>query len=211
MIGRGALLLAAFMSLASCGNDRGDLTPVLANTARSLVGFGGAPEEPQPTPAQIRASLTPEALAQVPGPLIFVEFPDLGVASALAPIGENQGVTNWRSARQVSILLEDGFLRGTRGLGGDLMTTDIEEPLIAIRRGRGEGVRVHRYVNPEDLTVTRAFRCVYDRDSGSVRERCYGNGIEFENRYVLGRGGQSVKSRQWIGPLLGYVEIERLK
>ncbi|PIL21434.1 hypothetical protein P775_04550 [Puniceibacterium antarcticum] len=102
------------------------------------------------------------------------------------------------------------------------MTTDLGNVTAAMRGETDSAVRIHRYLNGEDGIDALAFVCTYSRQNdvavatlaGNFRtlrltENCTGPTITFENHYWLGRSGLPIKSVQWVGPNVGYAEIEQ--
>ncbi len=202
------LLAFALAGLSACGND----TPSIGKgMITGVLGQIGKERPKPPTAEQIRATATPEALAQIGKPVMLAQLPDIGLADILIFVQANAPYTTWASSDGVSFVFRHGVLTGTRGMGFDLMTADVEETLLGLARGSGQGVRVHRYLDGENQLQPVAFQCRYIRQSnGVISEFCYSLNYQFENQYVLNAQGQIVKSRQWIGPKRGYLVSERL-
>lgn len=214
-----ALSLApALLALAGCGSDRGDSIAGVA-----LAGLQGLVTPAAPAP-DIRAGLTREALDQLGQPLLYAELPARKARAGLLLAARNGPHATWVTADGISLSFRHGVLNASRGLGGDLMAADLDEPLAMIRGGgSGRGVRIHAYLDGENQTYTRAFTCDY-RQAGRqtielvgarhatrlVRETCRATDLEFANLYWVGDDGTVWKSRQWIGPEAGYVLTERL-
>lgn len=204
------LLTALLLGLGACS----DTTPSLG---RSMITEGlakatsGQGRKKMPTAAEIRASATPKALAQIGRPVMLAELPGVGMADILIFVQQNGPHSTWASSDGVTFAFDRGLLTGTRGMGFDLMAADVEEPLDRVKAGGGEGTRVHRYLDGENQLVATAFYCRYARqDNGAIRENCKSRLHEFENQYWLTRDGSIAKSRQWIGPNRGYLVSERL-
>lgn len=215
---RQILALLALAMLASCGNDAAG--PATGEFRGLLRGVGG-----RTAPADLRQSLTPQAIARVPGPLLFVEVLGNGVQAGLQPGPRNGPVQQWNTVDGASLSLHAGVLTASRGLGGDLISADVEDVVAALGGGRGSGERVHRYLTHENRLEIRAFRCTYTATGSEtvttlagtfktrrIEEQCFdAKGTEIVNLYWLDSSGEPRKSRQWLGPLAGYLEIERLK
>jgi hypothetical protein len=133
-------------------------------------------------------------------------------------------VTIWRTEDNVTLALRSGVLIATRGLGGDLLSSD-----VAIARGRpgpaGSGARTAhvRTGNVKAVSVTLAcdladlgpdpveiVEIIYP--TRHLQERCTGaDGGQVVNDYwVDSRAGIIWQSRQWAGPGIGYVALRRL-
>ena len=108
----------------------------------------------------------------------------------------------------------------TNALGHDLYSADVSDVVgVLAAGGNGAATRVHRYLDGETELETRAFECELNAGparevpaiEGPVRqvtERCRGFGTSFTNDYLLsGRGGEIVRSTQWVGETVGYVRF----
>lgn len=215
------LLLAGLLVLAGCGSKKGQYTTALA-TVRGLVPGWGTAAAPAP---DVRAQLTRALLDRVTAPTLLVELPARGSVATLALAGANDGVLSWLTGDGIGISQRAGVLSATRGLGRDLMSADLQEPLAQIRGGASAAtaVRVHRYFDTENRTFARSFICSYSRPGTEVieivekrfrtrriDETCRTSGYSFENSYWLGEDGTMWKSRQWVSPEVGYAVFERL-
>lgn len=208
-----ALGLLAVAMLAGCSNDGSGLGTLRASLA-SLGASRAAPVDPS-------SVVTPEFLAQQTEPLIYAELPDRGAQSGLTLVRRSGDVALWAAADGISVALERGVLTATRGLGGDLMSAELSEVQSAIRGQRSRAVRVMRYLDGEDQEVLRSFICDYARRSEPadtlagrfpairVDEDCAGLDTQFVNTYWI-NGGIMRKSRQWVGPFVGFLTMERL-
>ena len=209
-----ALLIAG---LAACGNDDtgNNANPLLiaAQTAGgALSGLrdsqAGADAPAPRTPEQMAA----EALRVNPAPLIMVGFETLGRTQVMAMTGQNGAVRTYMAPSQEALILRDGMLIGTRGLGHDLSVAEPQtEPLI--RAGRaGSARRVMRYYSGDGLERPLVFDCTTGPGprAGVILESCEGHGARFQNSFMP-QGGHLPVSRQWAGPELGYVTIQVLR
>lgn len=169
------------------------------------------------------------ALAQTPGPVMFVTLPRLNARASVVPQGENANVQTWFSSDGISLALRDGVLVGTRGFGPDLMSVELGAVNQVLGRGKtpqepAYGKR-YFYLNGEDQTVSLTVDCQLQEKARDVitarqtqyrarhfQESCQGAGgaIRFENQYWV-KGGEVLKSTQWIGPVLGMIQLEVLR
>ncbi|KIN74313.1 YjbF family lipoprotein [Sulfitobacter guttiformis] len=135
----------------------------------------------------------------------------------------------WYSSDNAQIFLRDGVLIGTRGVGGDIISADADMTIKALRaQSQGTGVRTY-VISDGDVTSTDySFNCTV-KSLGSenisvvnqvfitdrFRETCVGgpNGDAVLNNeyWVQPSNGLIRKSRQWVGPRVGYFEIIVLK
>ena len=192
------LPVLALAVLSACGlGDRGTYFKDAATLIRSGLARDAGP---------VDQSLTlPEAITDaVPGPLMVGVFPERNAKAAMVFLGGNGTVTSWAAGGGITIAFDDGVLTATRGLGGDLMSADLDEVKAGLRGG-GQAVRVHRYLDGEEHLQARAFVCDYSRTGATVVEDCTGPELGFENQYVLDSRGRIRESLQWIGPQAGYL------
>ena len=212
------LLVAALATLGACSNgtaDEGDLGPLgaLASVAGDVVASRGSrgdetPAAPPKSPAEAAA----EALRVNPAPLIQAGFETLGRTQVMAMTGQNGAMRTYMTPAEEALILRNGMLIGTRGLGHDLSVAEPQTETL-IRSGRsGNGKRVMRYFSGDGLERPLQFDCSVGAgpNPGVMVEDCSGHGLSFQNSY-MGQGGQIAVSRQWIGPTLGYVTIQTLR
>ncbi len=211
-----AVLLAAVTALGACGNDKeadaasplGIATQLAKQGAGKLTGGGKAePAAPARSPEQMAA----EALQVNPGPLILVNFESLGRSQVMAMTGENGAMRTFMAPSKEAVILRQGMLIGTRGLGNDMSTTETQTEGL-IRAGRsGQGKRVIRYYSGDAKERPMEFTCTTGPGpkAGVVVEDCSGQAASFQNSYIS-QGGQISVSRQWAGPL-GYLTIQTLR
>ncbi|MEE2862157.1 MAG: YjbF family lipoprotein [Pseudomonadota bacterium] len=212
---RSIALSLALAGLAACGNtgpDEGGSGPisVLAQTATQTIASARAARVTAParTPQQAAA----EALRVNPGPLIQVGFEGLGRTQVLALAGQNGAMRTYMTPSEEAVILRNGMLVGTRGLGRDL---SVAEPGTEglIRAGQvGRATRVMRYLSGDGLERPLQFDCTTapGPNPGVIIETCEGHGATFRNNFLV-QNGQIPVSRQWAGPGLGYVTIQTLR
>lgn len=118
------------------------------------------------------------------------------------------------------MIFRNGVLSGTRGLGGDLMSSDIGTVGLITARRAGQGERVSRHLDGEGKTVETRFSCAVSVGESKpvafalvqgtglvVNETCTAPDLQITNNYVVDSGGRVLWSRQWIGPGHGAVVI----
>lgn len=208
---RALLALAGLAALAACASDDDRFSEL--NQLRQAVTARAAPGgPPQITRAQIDA-------AGVALMLATVERRD--AVASLIPVGQNGAVTTWTTGDGATLALRGGMVVGTRGLAPDLMSADV--PGLAALRGDARVPRTHYDLGPEDRTRRRDYLC-RGRDDGPetldifgrsypvsrLTETCAGPGASFTNTYWIGRDGVMRQSRQWLGPDVGFLRLQRL-
>ncbi|MBU3030198.1 YjbF family lipoprotein [Paracoccus marinaquae] len=212
---RNRILAAALLPLlAACGSDTetgGSPWDVLARTAVEAAAAKTAPGAPAAQPKSPEEAAA-EALRVNPGPLIRASFELLNQNPIMAMAGQNGDMRTYMTPAEDALILRNGLLVGTRGLGQDLSVAVAQtEPLI--RAGRaGSGQRTMYYYTGDGLERPLQFACTVGAGPkpGVMVEDCEGHGASFQNSYLV-QGGQVPVSRQWIGPALGYVTIQTLR
>lgn len=206
----GAALLG---SLAACGNvdsDEGSIPGMLAEAARQSMG--------REERAEVAKTVTPEEMAATAlrvnkGPLILVGLESMGTTQVLAMTGQNAGQRTYMTTNEQALILRDGMLAGTRGLGHDLSVAEMAQSSALIRSGRsGQTQRVMRYWTGDGLERPLRLDCTVSPGpkAGVMIESCKNGPLEIQNNYIS-QGGRVTVSRQWIGPDLGYVTIQELR
>lgn len=176
-----------------------------------------------------RLGLTGKVAPVTPRPIgperLRVSLPTTGARATLAPVARNHGTTVWQTLDGITLAFRQGVLTGTRGLGDDLMTSDVSNTLRMLRGAQGEGYYPHirSYLDGEMKTVFQSYQC---RRAGQKRqpvrlggtthtvnrieESCVSPDKSFTNIYWLDPKGAVIKSRQWVSPAVGYMETERV-
>lgn len=208
--------------LGACSNEADQLSTI--GIAKQALGQLTAPK------GEAGAADTPDAMAARaleanPAPLILAGFEILQATHVLAQTGENRRMRTYMTPRQEALILRDGLLIGTRGLGHDL---SVAEPgqmtaLIHTRRA-GTGQRVMRYIGGDGIERPLPMTCTTATGSTEsfafagrswtamqVQEACAGGGVTIQNSYLVTADGQIPVSRQWIGPDLGYVTVQVIR
>ncbi|WP_411956678.1 YjbF family lipoprotein [Paracoccus homiensis] len=214
---RTAGLCALLAGLAACGNTSTDETSAtgilgtLRDTVRQEVAQRREGSKPA-APAKTQQQRAAEALRVNPGPLVMVDFEKLGQTPIMAMTGQNGAMRTFMTPAEEALILRNGMLVGTRGLGNDLSVAEPQTEAL-IRAGRsGNGQRVMRYFSGDGLERPLQFDCTVapGPNAGVMIESCKGHGVSFQNNYMV-QGSQIPVSRQWVGPALGYVTIQTLR
>lgn len=217
---RGAALglTCAALTLAGCSNTPGtDVNAVSA--VKSIFTKRTAPR--MPNSAELQAAIA-QTLSATSAPLIAVALKTRKVATVMQQIETNGPYETYGSPDRRSLTLRGELLTATRGLGNDILSADVEavRPLIT-GRINGQAKRVHRYLDGENLTVALDLTCIttVGRDVSApiggaateVAETCTTLETTFTNTYLVSPGGRILQSRQWISPLNGYIQLQRLR
>lgn len=226
-IRRPVLAIAMLGALAACGTGREDPLVVAALDLVGSAGFGQEDAAPADVPVFTAATVPPELVAQLPGPLMLLEVPAAAASSGMTRVGQNRGDATWRGPNGLGLTLDaQGVMISTRGFGFDLMASDAGPTAAALdarRAGPVERAMIH--LDGEAQQVRRVYRC-YLRNEGTegvtiagrtarltrMAELCRGDdGYRFENIFWVDGSGRAVTSRQWVSPEIGSVTITILR
>ncbi|MGJ8616389.1 MAG: YjbF family lipoprotein [Sulfitobacter sp.] len=131
----------------------------------------------------------------------------------------------WKTTDNAHVILRDGVLIATKGLGGDLRSSDARAAIAGFDGQGGGGERLFVLDRLDGSAQTVAFACdmtqlgretiqIVDQRVSTyhIREKCIFENASFDNEYwVETSGGRMRKSRQWVGPTYGYIDFVRLK
>ena len=211
-------LLSAWLVLAGCSNDpnRIDYTQL----ARSLV------EAFQPDRQGGQAAAEPAAvLAGTEGPLIQVRPQNGNATYYILGLIDNGPYRTYATGTRQTMTLRQGVITATRGLGSDLMASDVTQLLELLRTQRsGPARRVMQYLDGEDVTRDLVLACdvsvgatvrvaagEIDQTGRRMTEACTAGPISFRNTYVVDSAGQVIQSEQWLSPGAGSALFQVLR
>ena len=134
-------------------------------------------------------------------------------------------VTVWKTFEEAHVILRDGVLYATRGLGRDLASSDTPAALRAVNtRAAAVGARSMRVRNDVNGTDLLRFQCEIEVVSDTtleiverrfavrhLQETCRNSEGFFVNDYWVDSSSAVIQSRQWAGPHLGFMSIQLLK
>ncbi|WP_323763779.1 YjbF family lipoprotein [Marinovum sp.] len=209
-----ATLLAACSGGENLSSDAGSL--VRDTFANRLSGRGNS------GPARVTPEQAQQAAAQSTQPLVLIDFPRVGSNALILKIAQNGPVTTFATASRQTVSLENGLARGSRGLGGDLMSASFGNlPSLIANRRSGTIRREMRFLDGEDITVRFQFTCEVQVDGPSpvvkgttaMIETCKEDGtwFVFNNKYAVDGRGRVVASEQWFGNRLGMANLKHLR
>ncbi|MBT0957801.1 YjbF family lipoprotein [Alphaproteobacteria bacterium KMM 3653] len=218
-------ILASALALASCGNEDNatagykEVYSALASVtkARKSAGTatGGAP-----------ANLVGNALSSIKGPVLIALTHGGKNTAAMGEFERNGSYQTFTTVDRQTLILKQGVLTGTRGLGEDLMSSEADAS-IALIRGRRSGTTTRTYRYLDGLGQERPLRLdckiapagsepVTNPAGGSISttkvgEVCTAGGLKVTNIYWVGSDGFVWQSRQWVGPEFGDVALQHLR
>lgn len=204
-------LIAALMGalvLSACGAASDNpLRSILTKNLKQLTSKRGTQQVL--TTEILRARLTPEVRAQIGVPVLIVELPKQKVAAVVGEVARNGGVITWWAEDGVGVSTKSGLLLSTRGVGFDLMSSEVAGPLALITgRKNGTALREHRFLDGENQEVLLRFSCTYLSSKSHVVESCARKDLKIENHYWFDQNGEIWRSKQWAGVRNGYMFIE---
>ncbi|MFN6951500.1 MAG: YjbF family lipoprotein [Albidovulum sp.] len=223
----GAMMLALW--LAGCGTDtsRTEGTRIALGVVQGIKqkvvpGKSAAPAD-VPDPEKLAAS----AMASFKGPLILAQIEKAGLLTALGETGRNGASRTFATPNEQTLVLRNGILTATRGLGDDLMSADTAQAAsLILRRESGSANRTYRYLDGEGIERPLPMQCTVTAgpaksfdfagrhyDTRQMDESCRATAAELtvSNSYWVTSDGTVALSRQWIGPALGHLTIQLVR
>ena len=167
-------------------------------------------------------------LAQVDQPLIRLTNMTTGGSATMVGIARrgssSDPVIVWRGVNSETLTTRGGLLVATRGFGQDLMSSDLRALNRALGAGGGSFGRSHVVLQGNADAQTLSFECslrvvgpetltIVERSVRTTRytEDCTGPAGRFSNEYWRDAGNGTLwQSRQWAGPSLGHLLVERV-
>ena len=156
-------------------------------------------------------------------PILFVEI-DRGQNGTMTQYpGEGVGQT-WLGVDGSTVTLAGGMLKATRGVGDDLMGSEISRQINWKNPSDAPYTRKLAYLREDNQTRVDEYECsltdtkkyetieVFDAKFRvrRITETCRGDGIQVVNDYRVDDSGLVRTSRQYHGEKIGFMIIERL-
>ncbi len=213
--------LLALLMACSGGQERPTLNLEVVNAVRE--GVANRAESKTQRPAVTRAGLDTlkgsfsEAVLEREDQLAYL------FVNARRRDSSGREIIVWRSEDNVSLTLRGDVLIATRGIGGDLISSDIRQGR-GIGPAQGQGGRRMTFLSGDNHTAEMTFDCsVSDQGPRTItiverahrtrllQERCSGPSGEILNQYWIDpAAGLAWQTRQWAGPDVGYIRLRRL-
>lgn len=216
LFGKTLAALGALATFGACGNEGstggGDPFTIAAQTAVTAVIERSEEADAPKAPPKSMEERAAEALRVNPAPLLMVGFESLGNNAIMAMTGQNGAMRTYMTPSEEALIMRNGMLIGTRGLGQDLSVAEPQTEAL-IRAGRaGQAKRVMRIYSGDGTERPLSFDCSVapGPKPGVIVEDCKGHGTSFQNSFMV-QGGSIPVSRQWMGPGLGYATIQTLR
>jgi hypothetical protein len=216
------LLSALALGISGCGDSRGlGMEKIFGHVFGSPTAQGTAF-----TPSAAQRSVL--ATGDTNKGILRVSIPAYNARADLTLLTTRGSLQDWRATDGSSIVLSDGVLVGTRGLGADLFSAAAPGLVQALKSGRGTLKRQHLYLDGEGATVRIVFRCSVSfgedsharvtatpaRGEGRIVESCLSErpqAVEFTNVYWFTAESKKIRqSRQWVSTTVGSIDIVNL-
>lgn len=214
-----ALIIAALMAgLSACGPLH--VPTVLEGTIRNAIsGIGQTDSATQAGPS---GPITREQIEAQPTDLLRLSIISREV-TVIASLGAQNGTkTTWFERDGASVSFDRGVLIGTRGLGDDLMGSDVDGVIAAMSRG-GNYARTFDFLDGLDQINRETFQCsmqvvrsetitIFERsyDTMVLQETCTRGSDRISNTYWRDGSGVIWQSRQWVSHGVGYLGYQKL-
>ncbi|SFU18024.1 YjbF family lipoprotein [Sedimentitalea nanhaiensis] len=214
------LALLALLAACSGGTDAPTLQLQVIDAARASIAARSAP-------APERPPLTRAVLDTLDGAFLEITREREDLTAFLYPSlqrrdGSAGEIVVWRTETDETVTLRGGVLIATRGLGGDVLSTEVQ--LGAGGLGPASGQRVLHVADKDNKQLTLPLACdVVDLGAATIeiigwtlptrhlQERCEGGGGTVVNDYWVDPGNGPIwQSRQWAGPHIGYLRLRQV-
>ncbi|MEM8577905.1 MAG: YjbF family lipoprotein [Pseudomonadota bacterium] len=223
------LALLGALTLAACSGGNTASTSNILNAGaelRDTVRANRASrQQPAVQPAITRAGI--EA-ATIPALEVTLEARDQTAILLPSAFRTDDGpgdVAVWQTVDDIHIVLREGVLIATRGLGRDVTSADVLAAVSTLKsRSSGGGAREMRIRNDDFGADTLRFSCVIEVVGDTaveiverrfparhLREKCSNSAGTFVNDYWVDPARDVIQSRQWAGPHLGFIRTRVLK
>lgn len=213
--------ILSLIALSACGNS----TELETGETKVLKIIKDKLDAPSDATAYIdaRKIVSRDIIDGVGVPILFVEI-DRGQNGTMTQYpGVGVGQT-WLGVDGSTIALDNGFLKATRGIGDDLMGSEIS---LAIDWNDLKEISYKRrmaYLRFDNKMLINEYSCtlkdmknletinLFDADFSvnHMQESCSGEAGSFVNDYYIDTEGLVRNSRQYHGEKIGYMTIARI-
>lgn len=165
-----------------------------------------------------------ENIGSISDPLIFIKKSNGQIGTLRLYPGENVEET-WYSADGVTVSLFNGELISTRGLGNDIMYTNIPRSLTFNERLQSPYKKSIHFLTTENKIQVISFSCKMNRTMNNTSieilekthyvtkftEKCHYDKYQIKNKFWQNFKGVTLKSYQWHNKSDGYISITHLR
>jgi len=214
--------------LLSCGSNKldKDSSPLMAGVSQvgqmlKIRKAGGADAIKGDAAKQLQ-----QFVAKAPGQVYMGAVEEAQLPLVLQPAETNDGYVTWVSPDKRSITMLSGVISATRGYGGDVLSYDARGTANAVSNRQATSYkRTMRFLGPQYELKGATLSCTTEtvgtdpvkivdteRQLIHIVESCTDQGGgTIKSEYWVDNSGAIWQSRQWIGPQLGYIFLQRLK
>lgn len=212
----------ALSLVAACGSFGGLDTQPVFTVAGAVAKDAVARVRPKKDSGAPAAPLTRPDIEKYGKPILRVVVPARG-SDALLTISDDKGdVVTWTTTDGTTFSLRNGILTQTRGLGPDLMSSEVP-PVSALLRDGETYQRLYFFLGADDRMGRRTYDCTVSvvgkdtieifakkHDVTRVTETCTRpQGSKITNDYWI--EGQTVRqSSQWVSGPVGVAVFQRV-
>ena len=221
-----AFALVALIAACSGGTETATSQSQVLKEAYKAGNFGKRRKPPAPAPVITRAVLNTITISS-----LETTVENNGLTAFMIPTAArtNAGagkVVVWKTGSGTeNIILRNGVLVGTKGIGNDLGSADARSTVRGLKsRGTTTGEKT-LYIRRDDnaleqirlqcemTNVGRESVTIVERSFATthMREVCSNATGRITNHFWVDNSGAVRKSRQWGGPNLGYLSFRLLK
>lgn len=198
-------LLSVLLLTAGCGSRAQD---PLWGSLRGLLATDASKTKPARSVSEqqndIRRALADQDHTE---PLLMVSLHKRGAVATMEMVSQNGAYQTWSDATGIVITLNTGVVTSTRGLGHDILASNVAQAIKALELQRPTRYqRAVRLLSNAGSLSTQSAACELRVAGQRLIETCLGD-EEFENWYGL---STALKSRQWLGRDIGYADLEIL-
>lgn len=195
------------VSLAACGTATE--SPFLK--LMKAAGQNFSQEEAKPSLSEQRASII-EAVRKsgVTSPVLLMELSEHNSVGSMAVAEINGDAVTWFGSGDISVVTRKGVVIATRGLGFDLMAADVAATQAALHGGSASYSKTLRFLDGEGQLQDTSLTCSMTYSGDQAFEECRVGDVSVSNTYLLHKG-HVVRSRQWLGEMVGYADLTRLQ
>lgn len=208
-------------SLAACsggtGQERGQVSTLIdiRETVKASRAAKNAP----------RAQVTREVIDQIGLPLLEIEVAKRGVTGYFLEHSKRDPVMVWRANDGGQVVVRNGLVTGTRGIGNDLLSSSYAATLQGIHNGAGLAQRRYDLQNGLGSGDVLVLDCSFAKlghetlnlyglsyRTRHVQETCVAKtGDRITNDYWIEPQSALIRqSRQWISPEIGHFRLRFL-
>jgi Group 4 capsule polysaccharide lipoprotein gfcB, YjbF len=194
-----------------------------AGKAGKTEKAGKAGKTEKPGKATREKSKVSRAALEKPGlPVLRAVIPAMGADRILSVLESRDDVVIWKTKDGATFALRDGILIQTRGLGPDLMSSNVPTVGQLLQNG-GTHQREYFFLGADDQTTRRTYTCtvtVVGREEIEIFKKTHAvtHATEVCTREQSGKvtnefwieGSTVRKSRQWSSAMTGYIEFEKV-